>query len=266
LERIVRKTLAAIGVAALASLTVSLTGCGGSSSSGGSTPSISMGAAGVDQLRAAFQRAEDAKQTVAEAITVGSGSDLVTQNCKIQLRPTLESDCTTPGQAGQGQVRTITMPNAVYTYQSDPDLQLDGKPWHRGPAQTPPADFAQSGGDGGVFTAGAAQVTAINSDTVDGRSSTRYDIALDFDKLIKATLSRNGSQLGGDDALAQMSAGGSASGQVWLGSDGLPVQVSVTTVFKDQAPQTQTYRYSNWGTPVSISAPPAGQVSADPTN
>jgi hypothetical protein len=262
----VRKTLVAAGVATLAGLTVTLTGCG-SSSSGGSTPSISTGPAGIDQLRTAFQQAENSKQTVTEAITVGSGSDAVTQSCKIQLRPTLESDCTTPGQSGQGQMRTITTPDAVYTYQSDPDLQLDGKPWHKGPAQTASTDLTQSGGDGGVFTSGAGQVTAINSDTVNGQSCTRYDIALDFDKLIKATLNRdNGGQLGGDDALAQMSAGGSASGQVWLGSDGLPVQTVVTTVFKDQAPQTQTYKYSNWGTPVSISAPPANQVSAEPVN
>lgn len=260
-----RKTLVAASVAALAGLTVTLTGCGGSSS-GGSTPSISLGPSGIDQLRSVYQQAEDSKQTVSEAITVGSGSDAVTQTCKIQLRPTLESDCSTPGQAGQGQMRTITMPDAVYTYQSDPDLQLDGKPWHKGPAQTMPSDAAKSGGDGGIFTSGAGQVQAINADTVDGKPTTRYDIALDFNKLVQATLSRDGGQQLGGDPVAQMSAGGSASGQVWLSSDGLPAQISVTMTFPDQAPQTQTYKYSDWGAPVSISAPPADQVSADPVN
>jgi hypothetical protein len=243
-----------------------LAGCGGSSGDG-AAPSISTGPAGVDQLRAAFQRAQDSKQSVTETITVGTGADAVSQNCKIQLHPTLESDCTTPGQNGQGEMRTITMPDAVYTYQPDPDLQVDGKAWHKGPAQQAQTNLAQSGGDGGIFTAGAGKVTASNSDTVDGKACTRYDVALDFDKLIRATLDRdNGGQPGSADSLAQMSAGGSAGGQVWLGNDGLPVQTAVTTVFKDQAPQTQTYKYSNWGSPVTITAPPANQVGTEPMN
>lgn len=114
---------------------------------------------------------------------------------------------------------------------------------------------------------GAGTITGTSKEQVDGQQATHYSITVDTAKLLaskalspqlRQTLTSSGVKLP-----AHMDY------QVWVNSDNLPVQLKVTeTVTAPQlsTPQTvaMTMNYTDWGQPVSITAPAADQVGPMP--
>jgi hypothetical protein len=248
-------------VVAAAAATV-MAGCGSSSDSSG--PSVSTGAAGVDQLRSIFDHAQSSQASVTETFSESGGPDpdSAQQTCKLQLRPSKAAECETPTQ--QGAFRTIATPDGLFI--STPDVAATGgKPWRK--VDLHGGDpLAQIGGmtqtNGGVFTPGAATVTGSASDTVDGTSCTRYDLNLDATKLFEGMLKQTDNEALKAAGAEMAKAGGTATGKVWIGKDNLPVQTVVNLTLKDQPTQTQTIKYSDWGKPVTVTAPSADQITS----
>jgi hypothetical protein len=111
--------------------------------------------------------------------------------------------------------------------------------------------------------AGAGKITAVKSEQLNGEPTTHYSIDIDLQKLVA---------LQEDPSLKSlMQTAVAAIGQktvpydVWLNKDNLPVKLTSSVPVQDpttkQATVTKTtIEYSDWGKPVTISAPPADQV------
>lgn len=168
------------------------------------------------------------------------------------------------GTAGEGVYRTapqfaadftVTMPDgpahlilvdkAIY-------LQRQAKPWVRvteGSADLAGAMTAQA--DIGRQLArmkAAGTITSTASEEVDGRPTTRYSIDVDVDKLAEAER----------DSVVQASLRELRKQGVtripyrlWLDGENLPVKIVI-----ELPGQTSTVRYTRWGEPVEVVAPP----------
>jgi len=116
----------------------------------------------------------------------------------------------------------------------------------------------------------AGTITNSEKTQLDGQDTTHYSIALDFDKLID--LSPGG--MGKDEAEQMRGKIGTIPMELWLNNDQLPVQVimdmsAITKAAMESAGTPAaggstdgklTMKYSDWGTPVTVEAPPADQV------
>jgi hypothetical protein len=108
-----------------------------------------------------------------------------------------------------------------------------------------------------------ATITKSGKDTVDGQPATRYAISVDTQKLLKSPL-----------VAPQLRQTFSASGAklpahmnyvMWLNSTNLPVKFTLNETVSGQQIAV-TANYTDWGQPVSITAPPADQVGPLPTH
>lgn len=116
----------------------------------------------------------------------------------------------------------------------------------------------------------AGTITATGQDTVNGQPATHYTISVDLRKLIAS--------LGSDDATRQIMQFAVNAGvrlealDVWVNSANLPVKVTTATDMPNPRDTSQTLHmnvaetYTGWGQPVTITAPPANQVSEVPGN
>jgi len=99
----------------------------------------------------------------------------------------------------------------------------------------------------------AGTITQTSTETLDGVRSTRYAIDVDLAKLIEAepdAVVKGSLQALGKQGVTRISY------QLWLDGQNLPAKV--TTSF---AGKVNSIRYSRWGEPVEVSAPPADQLS-----
>lgn len=118
----------------------------------------------------------------------------------------------------------------------------------------------------------AGTLKSSEKTTLNGGEVTHYVFDLDFSKIAD--------QVGGGAGLAEQQVQQLASKvktlpmEMWLNSDQLPVQVSMnmTPILKAAgAPAGQgqkaemVVKYSDWGTPVEVKAPPADQIGKMPT-
>ena len=108
--------------------------------------------------------------------------------------------------------------------------------------------------------------TLTGTDTVqlNGQSTTHYKITVDIDKMIADQTDPTMKQLLG---MAEQQGLKNYPVEVWLDGHGLPVQTTIDMPALSGAPGSggvSTVTYSDWGAPVSISAPPADQVGTMP--
>lgn len=112
--------------------------------------------------------------------------------------------------------------------------------------------------DPGVFLALASaggQLTGSDRDTVDGQSAVRYAVHVDVARAqgagragpVADDLLRNG--------VRQLDF------QLWVGAQDRPVRLASSQAVPDFGPVTGSVSFDGWGQPVSISAPPADQVT-----
>jgi hypothetical protein len=114
----------------------------------------------------------------------------------------------------------------------------------------------------------AGTITSTGKDQVDGQPATHYVISVNTAKLMaSSTVSPQMRQLLGSTGVKLPA---HLSYEVWINGDNLPVRLDFTetvSTSKSAAPQkvTMTMRYTDWGAPVSITAPAANQVGPLPS-
>lgn len=103
-------------------------------------------------------------------------------------------------------------------------------------------------------------ITGSSSDTVDGTPATKYTITLD-----PAKLAANGTPQQQAAIQTVIEQGVSSIDMtMWVTSDNLPLRISYSVPLQGQNTSFDM-RYSDWGQPVDISAPPADQVTETPS-
>lgn len=108
-------------------------------------------------------------------------------------------------------------------------------------------------------------LTGIDTAQLGGQSTTHYKITVDIDKMIANQTDPTMKQLLG---MAEQQGLKNYPVEVWLDSHGLPVQTTIDMPAMSGAPGSggvSTVTYSNWGAPVTITAPPADQVGTMPS-
>jgi hypothetical protein len=112
-----------------------------------------------------------------------------------------------------------------------------------------------------------ATIRQSNPDTVDGQPATHYALTVDTQKML------NSSAVTPQMRQALQSSGAKLPAtipyDIWVNSQNLPVKFTMTEpVQTQQGSQTisVTMTFTDWGQPVTITAPPADQVGPMPTN
>ena len=261
---------AAIGLAAVAGCTSS----GGSGNAGGSANggSSAVQLSPVAYIKAALTKASNDK-TVHVKGTINSDGISGTMDAQEQFSPDLEMSMTM--SSPQFNISEIMVGDTIYMKMPQLSSMLGGKPW---------AEFKLSAMDGSLGSTfqslldsakntdptqqlqpllASGDVHKVGTETVDGVQADHYsgtvDPATAFDSSAAA---KNLTP----DQIAQlkslMKSGGvtSESIDVWVASTGLPVRESITATASSGAFKMDMHM-SDWGKPVSISAPPADQVT-----
>jgi hypothetical protein len=178
--------------------------------------------------------------------------------------------------AGDGQIKTI------YTNENgDPILYVGasflanalagGKQWVRidlaHAASSAGIDLSQILGQAGgnpadvlAMLRASGEVTTVGPDTVDGTAVTHYHATIDLEK----ALTQKGIPHDAVQRLLDSGAPTTLPVDVWIGDDdGLVRQVETSysaTTSGGTATASLSLKLSDWGTPVSVEAPPADQV------
>jgi hypothetical protein len=110
-------------------------------------------------------------------------------------------------------------------------------------------------------------LTGSDTEQLNGQPTTHYKITVNIDKMIANQSDATTKQL---LTLAQQKGLTDYPVEMWLNSNGLPVQMtidmpSISGAGSAGAGGLSTITYSNWGDPVTIAAPPADQVGSLPT-
>ena len=275
-------------VAAVLGITL-LSGCGSSGTSGvgnavsqTAAPKITTAA----DLAAAMSKATGPKNTAKVALTMevesdgqhitGTGAGLA------QLKPlafdttmTMNVASTDGSGTASGQLEFILANNTLYLKPSgvfaDGLQQLDAnvgnKPWIKiDPNGTDPAskafgslvNMAQENNDPGSALnkmKSAATITSTKQEQLDGQSTTHYTITVDLQKYA-ASLPDSDTMKQSLDQGLQAGAPATETVDIWAGNQNLPAKFVMT-----EDGFTITAKYSDWGTPVNVTAPPASQVA-----
>lgn len=101
------------------------------------------------------------------------------------------------------------------------------------------------------FIQATSSVTLVGPDTVDGVKTNHYNVVIDPSKLSPKSKEK-----------AQLEAAGLTSipTEMWIDESGRPVKLTQKLEVQGQTLST-TIAFSNYGSPVTVTAPPAGEIS-----
>jgi hypothetical protein len=108
----------------------------------------------------------------------------------------------------------------------------------------------------------AGTITNVSHETVNGVATTHYSISVDVSKLLRSANANAQEQ----QELAQLGIT-TLPFDIWVNGDNLPIRIvtkipfPATTSMSPGQPVSITVNYSDWGRPVTITAPPADQVA-----
>lgn len=271
-----RLTLA-VGTVALGGLL--LTGCGGSddsSTDAGSTaaPTASTSAQAASgtsastvlaDVAAASSAAKTAKATITSS---GAGQDVVGEGAfAFGSQPAASYSVSVEADGQTQEIGLILVDGAIYLKLGDLGQQKGGKAWVKvdpkgtdqlsksfsalGESLTQAGDVA---GNIKLLEAGAT-VKDLGPESLDGVAATKYLITTDIAVALKTATGA------AKDGLEQLKKSGitTVTATLWVDGQNLPVQYQQVSK-AEGGEATTTVRYSDWGKPVSIEAPPASQV------
>jgi hypothetical protein len=216
---------------AIVGLALVLSACGGVE--GGTGP-------GVDTLAATVTAQTARKNTAHVVFDLDKGT---TGEGVYRTSPGFAADFTVT--MPDGPTRLIVLDKAIY-------LQRQAKPWVRYPAgSTELAESMTAQADIGrqlarIQAAGTIADTA--SEYLDGRRTTRYSIDVDVAKL--ADVERDSVVQSGLRELRKQGVT-RIPYRLWLDEENLPVKIVMAL-----PGQTSTVRYTKWGEPIEVVAPP----------
>jgi hypothetical protein len=272
-----------VGAALVAGLGV-LAGCGSSPIAGTATATGSSGSSGGgagSQLGSQVKTVSDLSNLVgnsveqANTVKVTMKSASATTTGSIKFSDPIAEQVTVSAPTGSEQVLLV---DNVFYMQIPSLQQVTGKPWIKiDPTDTSdPANqlFAsmvnsikQNADPSQMIKNLEAGGTLTGTDTeqLNGQGTTHYKITVDIDKMIANQTDPTMKQMLG---LAEQQGLRNYPVEVWLDSHGLPIQTTINMPALSAAPGSgglSTVTYSDWGSPVTISAPPADQVGTMPT-
>jgi hypothetical protein len=222
----------------------------------------------IDELADTISAQTASHNTAHVSFDVASGADAVRGEGSYRLTPKLAADFSLSGT--DGPTRFIVIDKTIYLQLADKSRAELGvtKPWvrftpggsdTRSKALTYAAGSMTEQADIGAQLEKmrkAGTVTSTTTDTLAGQQTTRYAIDVDVAKLIM--IERDPAVRAGLQALRKRGVT-TIPYQLWVDGQSLPAQITIT-VPGDQA-GTVTMRYTNWGSRVEVTAPPADQVA-----
>lgn len=267
------------GLGALAGCTSSVSGSPTVAGGAGSGAAASQGGAG-SQLGAQVKTVSDLSNLVGNSVeqattvqvTMKSGVGTTTGSIKFGDPVAEKMTLNTPN----GSEQVLLVDNVFYM--QIPGMQdLTNKPWIKidpSDSSNPAAQFFSGLVNSIKENADPSQMiknmeaggtlTGTDTEQLGGESTTHYKITVDIDKMIANETDPSMKQLLG---MVEQQGLKSYPVDVWLDSHGLPVQTKINMPALSGAPGSggvSTITYTNWGAPVTITAPPADQVGTMP--
>ena len=242
---------------------------GGSGSNGGNGTAVNL--APVAEIQAALTKAaNDTTVKVHGTITSPEGSGNL--DGQEQFGDTVELSMSM-GLAGM-QISEVLVGDIIYLKIPAMSAELGGKPWAKISLSTMGSlgSTLQSLVDSAKNTDPAAQlqpllasgdIKKVGTETVDGVRATHYSGTVDPATAFSSSQAAKNLT---PDQISQIKSMLSSAGvtsekiDVWVGSDGLSVQETISMDTKAGAEKIDLHM-SGWGQPVSITAPPADQTS-----
>jgi hypothetical protein len=270
------------GLALLAALAIGLTGCTGGS--GGSGGSHGDGKAGATPSAAQIVQAANTKTLAARTARVDLQYKITSSGqAPIDLTGTGAVDLTsgdsrlTMTMPGLGATELRTVDHTMYLKLPAQFAGLGGKPWLRldakGMAGAGLGQLTQlSPADQLAYLKGASkEVTTVGKETIDGTPTTHYRATLDLDRAAE-TMSAEARKTLAEARKSLSSA--TLPADVWVDEAGVlrkfemtlsitPPKAAITVPGAPTGPMTMvvSQRYSELGTPVTVTAPPASQFT-----
>ncbi|HEX7658176.1 MAG TPA: hypothetical protein VF444_01755 [Pseudonocardiaceae bacterium] len=279
-------------VAAVAGLTL-LAGCG---SGGGPSGALGQAAApkinNVADLSSAITSTTDQKNSAKVVMTMddkaSGASGTITATGVIQMNPaagditmTLKTSGTGADDVASGQFEIIVLDSTFYMKLPDALAQALAQESGNTDAATKPWIKIDPNGTDSLSQMLAPMVTSTQEDNnpasaisklksagtltstlheqLNGQSTTHYTINVDLAKMAASLPDSDPDKEGITDALDNGAS--TETVDLWVNDQELPVQIIVKN-----AESTAAITYSDWGTPVNITAPPADQVTVLPGN
>jgi len=242
---------------------------GGSGSNGGNGTAVSL--APVAEIQAALAKAANDK-TVKVHGTISSPQGSGNLDAQEQFGDNLEMSMNM-GLGGM-QISEVLIGDTLYMKIPALSAELGGKPWAKVGLGTMGSlgSTLQSLVDSAKNTDPAAQlqpllasgdIKKVGTETVDGVRATHYSGTVDPATAFSSSQAAKNLTA---DQIAQIKSMLSSAGvtsekiDVWVGSDGLPVEETISMTTSAGAEKVDLHM-SGWGQPISVAAPPAGQVA-----
>jgi len=170
--------------------------------------------------------------------------------------------------AGQGNIRIVVLPDAFYLKLPASAGLPGGKSWIKltskgddalssafGPMLDQLTQSFDPAGNADLLKA-STTVTRAGTATVGGVRTTKYTATVDLATVAKAV----GGSLAQQYRALASSQTNSLDYAIWVGDDSLPRKFS-TTVETPQGDVTAVGTYSDWGAPVTVTAPRASEIA-----
>lgn len=275
-----RKTSLVAGAAALV-LTLSACGGGDDNASGGNGSGEGNGGSGNTSVGNVFKDAgtlaDAASQSTSSSKTAKFDGSMSMGGQNIEYKgegefssePKLAMTMTMPGGGQEIETRMIgkTMYMNMGGTWTKTSLDQLGQSGAQTAQMSDPTKFLE-------FAQKAGEITGSEKATLNGQDTTHYTIELDFKKVAQEAGKMAGGSAGalqGIDAKVPM--------EVWLDGENLPAKMTMdmSEIMKQaakkagggqQLPQgsmKMEMNYSDWGSPVTVEAPPADQVQEMPS-
>lgn len=274
-----------LSMSALAAGFAVLTGCASTSTAGtpsaGSSPRISTAAQLADMVSANASRAGSFHFTTRKVddFVIASEVGVMTLNSPNQIDDTITGSATFAQSQPDGSSQVIITGGRAYLALPKALLTPGQRPWLLVHANLPAWQgdstnnllatyFQDAPQDNDPATlinqlAPAARIASTTTESLNGLPTTHYALTVDLPKVL-ADLPADSNR---KELYKSITGQGltSTTADIWLNSGGLPVKYSMTLSGHDAITnKTVQYTfvgiYSEWGQPVTVSAPPAGQV------
>ncbi|WP_026424478.1 hypothetical protein [Actinokineospora inagensis] len=263
-------------LAATAAAALTLTACNDSAAPGapanggtgatGTTADSSAGGQAFSSLSGlsdAVQHTTGSAKTVHVKMTGGIAGQAVNGEGDYQFGDPTAMQFEMKTSAGEMSMRLV----GNVMYMKSPQSIVPGKPWMKfdlgannalaksmdSVKQTDPSKIIAQ-----IVEAG--DLTGVKSEPVDGQDTVHYTVTIDITKL------KADNALGMDaDAIAAAGKAGMKTFTIdmWINHDNLPVRMVNEIPMQGKTVKTQS-DYSDWGKPVTITAPPASEVATLP--
>lgn len=266
------------GAGLAATAVLAMAGCSGhggnttNNGTGTTTTTTTTNGSAISLVADAMNKANSAGTVKVTGSISVAGTDM-TLSADEQYSPSLEMSMTMQG-AGQN-ITEVFVGNRIYMQDPALSAELGGKQWAEidlGESKSGSlgslASLINSERNANPTTQLSAmiaskQVTEVGTETVQGQQTTHYSGTLNVSQFLQDGV--NTANLSSSEVAtlkSTLQAGGVSSEKVdvWVASDGLPVQEKVA-VDSSAGEMDMTMDMSDWGAPVSVSAPPAGQVA-----